>query len=191
MPIILPSRYQNAATRTADMTQDMIDLSNVVTQINAGQSPITDVIFEAHNATSSIPVPSTPTVLTFPTVVAAQNIAFDSGTGIVTVQKTGVYGVVFMINAFPTVITSYFYGLEVDTGSGFVAVPSSGRQQAQNININGQIQFVSQSFLTAGLRARVYVWASNGTATFQTTNLTALPGGSLFVPATRVLITGV
>lgn len=34
MIITLPSRYQNAPTRTADMTQDMVDLFGVVEQIN-------------------------------------------------------------------------------------------------------------------------------------------------------------
>lgn len=32
--IILPSRYTNATTRPADVTQDMLDLYNVVQQIN-------------------------------------------------------------------------------------------------------------------------------------------------------------
>lgn len=36
MPISLPSRYNNAATRLADMTQDMLDLYNVVQQLNSG-----------------------------------------------------------------------------------------------------------------------------------------------------------
>lgn len=36
MPISLPSRYNNAASRLADMTQDMLDLFNVVQQLNSG-----------------------------------------------------------------------------------------------------------------------------------------------------------
>lgn len=35
MAITLPTAYQNAATRTADVTQQMLDLYNVVQQINA------------------------------------------------------------------------------------------------------------------------------------------------------------
>lgn len=38
MPIILPSRYNNAPIRPADMTQSMMDLYNVVMQLNAGFS---------------------------------------------------------------------------------------------------------------------------------------------------------
>lgn len=36
MPITLPSSYQNAPSRPADVTQTMLDLYNVVQQINAG-----------------------------------------------------------------------------------------------------------------------------------------------------------
>lgn len=36
MSILLPSRYTNAPTRTADMTQAMLDLYDVVQQLNNG-----------------------------------------------------------------------------------------------------------------------------------------------------------
>lgn len=39
MPITLPSRYQNAPTRRADVTRDMLDIYNIVLQINNGVSP--------------------------------------------------------------------------------------------------------------------------------------------------------
>lgn len=39
MPIILPSTYQNAPNRPADVTQQMLDLYNVVQQINLGVLP--------------------------------------------------------------------------------------------------------------------------------------------------------
>lgn len=45
--IILPSRYQNAAARTADMTQAMLDLYSVVQQLNTGNlrvvQPVTPI----------------------------------------------------------------------------------------------------------------------------------------------------
>lgn len=192
MPIILPSRYQNAATRTADMTQDMIDLSNVVTQINAGSSPNLPLTLDAMDTTASIAVPTTPTVFTCPTVNTAQNIAFDPVTGIVTVTQGGNYQVAILLNFFPTALTTLFYALEVDFGSGsFVAVPTSGRQVSRNVNINGQVTFVSNSFLSTGLRARIYIWASAGGATFQTIAQTPLPGGPSSVVATRIQVTGV
>lgn len=46
MPVTLPSAYQNAPTRLGDVTQTMLDLFNVVTQINNGvtsTSPSTGV----------------------------------------------------------------------------------------------------------------------------------------------------
>lgn len=191
MTISLPSRFQNAATRQADMTQDMLDLSNIVTQINAGASPIQYVTLDTANLTASIPIPTTPTVLIVPTVQTQQNITFDPLTGIATVVKPGNYQVLVLLNVFPTTVNTIFYGLEVDTGSGFVSSPTSGRQQGVNLNINGQVTFASNSFFApVGLRARIYVWAAAGAATFQTTALTALPGGPNSVSATRVLITG-
>lgn len=192
MPIVLPSSYQNPIQRQADLTQTMIDLASVVTQINAGSSPILPVTLDAINTTASIPVPSTPTIFTLPTIQTIQNIAFDTATGILTVQKAGNYQVAVILNVIPVVATQVFYGLEVDTGSGtFVSVPTSGRQQGCNAAVNGQIYFVSNSYFIANLRARVYIWCSNGTTTFQTVTTTALPGGANQVAAARILITGV
>lgn len=191
MPIILPSRYQNPAQRTADMTQDMIDLASVVSQINAGSSPILPATLDGIDTTASIIPPTTPTVITVPTIQFSQNIGFNTGTGILTVQKAGNYQIALLLNTVASATTTVFYGLEVDTGSGsFVSVPTSGRQQTVNLNINGQVAFVSNSYFTAGLRARVYVWVSGATATFNTVTTTALPGGSNTVGAVRILITG-
>lgn len=191
MTILLPTRYQNATTRQADMTQTMTDLASTVTQINAGASPIQYVTFDGANLTASIPIPTSPTVLITPTVATQQNIGFDPATGIATVVKPGNYQVLVLLNVFPTTVNTIFYGLEVDVGAGFVSSPTSGRQQGVNLNINGQITFASNSFFApVGLRARIYIWASAGAATFQTTALTALPGGPNSVSATRVLITG-
>lgn len=190
MAIILPSRYQNANTRTADMTQGMIDLFNVVQQINAGFSPSIIAVLDAVDTNVSTAIPTTPTVATVPTITTQQNISFDTATGITTFLQSGTYQTVILLNVFDAVVTSIFYGSEIDVGSGFVASTNSGRQQNINININGQVVFTSFNFFPAGTRARSYVWASNGTGTFQTTSLAALPGGAIQVPAKRVLITG-
>lgn len=190
MAITLPSRYQNANIRTADMTQDMIDLSNVVAQINAGLSPSIIAVLDAVDTAASTAIPTTPTVATVPVITVQQNISFDTATGITTFLQSGTYQTVILLNVFDAVTTSIFYGSEVDIGGGFVSSLNSGRQQNINVNINGQVVFSSVNFFPAGTRARSYVWASNGTGTFQTTSLTALPGGALQVPAKRVLITG-
>lgn len=190
MAIILPSRYQNAPTRNADMTQDMLDLFNVVTQINAGLSPSIIAVLDASDTSASTAIPTTPTVATVPTITVQQNILFDTGTGITTFLQSGTYQTVILLNVFDAVTTSIFYGAEIDLGGGFVSSLNSGRQQNINVNINGQVVFTSVNFFPAGARTRSYIWASNGTGTFQTTALTALPGGALEVPAKRVLITG-
>jgi hypothetical protein len=39
MPLTLPSRYNNAPIRHADMTRPMLDLYEIVAQINTGVSP--------------------------------------------------------------------------------------------------------------------------------------------------------
>ena len=192
MAIVLPSRYQNANTRTADVTQDMADLFNVVTQINNGSSPILPATLDGIDLSASISPPTTPTVLTVPTIQVIQNIGFNTSTGILTISKAGNYQTAILLNTVASATTTVFYALEVDTGSGtFVSVPTSGRQQTVNVNINGQVAFVSNSYFTAGLRARIYVWISGATATFQTIAQTALPGGPSSVGAVRVLITGV
>lgn len=188
--IVLPSRFQNANTRTADMTQDMLDLSNVVTQINAGLSPSIIASLDAVDITASAAIPTSPTVITAPTITSFQNISFDTATGITTFLQAGTYQTVILLNVFDAVTTSIFFGTEIDVGGGFVTNTNSGRQQNINVNINGQVQFTSVNFFPAGVRARSYVWASNGTGTFQTTSLTALPGGAVQVPAKRLLITG-
>lgn len=188
--ITLPSRFQNGTVRTADMTQDMLDLFNVVTQINAGGAPSIIASLDAVDTTASIAIPTSPTIITAPTVTLSQNISFDTGTGIITFLQSGTYQTVILLNVFDAVTTSIFFGTEIDVGGGFASNLNSGRQQNINVNINGQVQFTSVNFFPAGVRARSYVWASNGTGTFQTTSLSALPGGALQVPAKRLLITG-
>lgn len=190
MAISLPSRYQNAATRQADMTQPMTDLASVVTQINSGLAPSIIASLDASDNAASLAIPTTPTILTVPTVTSAQNIGFDTVTGIISFLQTGTYQFLFLLNVFDASVTTIFYGAEIDSGSGFVSLPLSGRQESINANINGQLIFVSLNFFPAGTRARIYVWASNGAGTFQTTTLTSLPGGSLMVPCKRILITG-
>lgn len=190
MTISLPSRYQNAATRQADMTQPMLDLSNVVTQLNAGLAPLLGVTLDAYSLMASAPVPTTPTVIAPATVGMIAGVTYDPLTGLITVTQSGNYQFLLFLNVFPTVTTTLFYGAEADAGSGFVASPTSGRQQSVNININGQVTFSSASFFPAGLKIRIYVWASAGGMTYQTTTLAALPSGVVQVPAIRALVTG-
>lgn len=190
MAIILPSRYQNPAQRQADMTQDMTDLANVVAQINSGLSPSIIASLDAVDTAASTAISTTPVVITVPTITSSQNISFDTGTGIVTFLQSGTYQTIVLLNVFDAVTTSIFFGSEVDVGGGFVSSTLSGRQQNINVNINGQVIFSSVNFFPVGTRVRSYVWASNGTGTYQTTSLTALPGGALQVPAKRLLITG-
>lgn len=190
MAIILPSRYQNPSQRQADLTQDMIDLANVVSQINSGLSPSIIASLDAVDTAASTAISTTPVVVTVPTITSSQNISFDTGTGIVTFLQSGTYQTIVLLNVFDAVTTSIFFGSEVDVGGGFVASTLSGRQQNINVNINGQVIFSSVNFFPVGTRVRSYVWASNGTGTYQTTSLSALPGGALQVPAKRLLITG-
>lgn len=190
MTIVLPSRYQNATTRQADMTQPMTDLSNVVTQLNQGLAPIIFSFLDASDSVASVAIPITPTVFTVPTVSSSANISFDIPTGVITLTQTGNYQSAFFLNCFNTVVTTIFFASEADTGSGFVTLPISGRQQSINANINGQIKFISNNFFQAGTRVRVYVWCNSASAVLQTTALTALPGGVPTVVAKRIQVTG-
>jgi hypothetical protein len=191
MTISLPSRYQNASVRQADMTQPMLDLAGIVTQLNAGLAPLVAVTLDAYSLVASIPIPTTPTIITVPTIAVSSGISFDPATGIITILQNGNYQFLLFLNVFTTAVTAtIFYGAEADSGSGFVAFPTSGRQQSVNTNINGQVTFSSASFFPAGLRIRIYVWASVSGMTYQTTTLAALPSGVVQVPAIRTLITG-
>lgn len=191
MTIALPSRYQNATLRLADMTQDMADMANVVTQINLGLSPPSLAYLDAYDAVASVAIPTTPTVFTVPTIAASSNMTIDTVTGIITLTKTGTYQTVFLLNCFNTLVTTVFFASESDTGSGFVTLPVSGRQVNVNANINGQVIFVAHNFFTAGTRVRVYIWCSSVSAVFQTAALTTLPGGIPSVVAKRIQVTGV
>jgi len=188
--ITLPSRYQNPTQRQADLTQDMTDLASVVTQINAGLSPDIISFLDVYDSTASQLIPSTPTVIVFPTVNSNVNMGYDTGTGIVTIITPGIYSIILAVNCFNSVLTTVFYGAEINTGSGFSAVTLSGRQQNINVNIQGQLIFSVNANFVAGQQIKFYMWASNGTATFNTTTLTSLPDGALMVPAKRITIAG-
>lgn len=190
MAITLPTRYQNSTTRQADMTQDMLDLANVVTQINAGLAPIIFGSLDAYDSVASVLIPTVPTVFTVPTVNSSANVGYNTATGVITITQTGNYQSLFQLNCFNTTLTTLFFASEADTGSGFVTLPISGRQVTFNANINGQVIFVANNFFTAGTRVRVYLWCNSATAVFQTSALTTLPGGIPTVVAKRIQITG-
>jgi uncharacterized membrane protein YqiK len=56
MTITLPSRYQNPLQRQADMTQEMIDLANIIQQINLALAPLTNVVFSDFEVSADVQI---------------------------------------------------------------------------------------------------------------------------------------
>lgn len=135
---------------------------------------------------ASTTLPTTPTVLTFPTTNFISGFSYDSGTGIITINNSDTYTFTLLLNAVPSASNKniYFY-VEVDTGSGFAKRQYSGRQQQLVNSSTSQILIASSNYFAAGSKIKPYLWA-DATVTLQTNDL---PGtsGTVSVPAARLL----
>lgn len=127
MPVSLPSAYQNAPSRLADVTQTMIDLYNVVQQINAGStstSPTSGIGYATGAGGAVTQATSRSTAVTINTVTgtitgnntslaAATRASFTVNNSSVALRDTILLSVV----SGPTADTSHYFVDGVAAGS--------------------------------------------------------------------------
>lgn len=145
---------------------------------------------DLQDRTASIAVPTTPTLIKPPVVVAQSGgLEYDPVTGIVSGVKRAVYATVLQFNVNITGNTSFFFYAEIDAGAGFQPNRFSARKAQITNATQSQIVMASSNDFIEGLKFRFFFWADSA-CNLVTQDLPGTPPGTLTVPAVRILIAG-
>jgi hypothetical protein len=136
MPVTLPSAYQNATSRPADVTQTMTDLYNVVQQINAGvtvNSPSNGIGYSTGAGGAVTQATSRTTGVTLNTITGTI-------TGNATSLAAATRAVFTVTNSTvalrDTVLISLVSGPTADTSQFFVSAVAAGSFNITIANLN-------------------------------------------------------
>jgi len=137
------------------------------------------------NTTSSIVLPTTPTVIVAPTINYSNGIQYNTTTGVFTFTNGGVYTFHSTVNATPSAANKsvYFYA-EEDTGSGWVIKRYSARIQELTNAYEEQLTFDSTIYAVPGMKTRHFIWA-DATVTLNSVDIPGTTPGTVTVPAYR------
>lgn len=147
---------------------------------------------EAYDRTTSIAIPTTPTLLIpnsfLPPV--SEGITYDTATGVFTFQYEGVYslGISLNIKGSNAGQTVYVYA-QRNVGAGWVNNTNSGK--AYKLFNNTDTQFVNAQsvYRAAGEQTRYYIYASSSGPTLETITLPGVTP-TVYVPAIRIQFCG-
>jgi len=142
---------------------------------------------DIQDRSTTLTLPTTPTVFK-PSTIAVQNlIGYDPATGIITLPESRCYQTFLVVNTTNTGGETIYAYVQVDTGSGFANSIYSGRQLAYGNSTSGQQSTTSVNSFAAGTRLLFYVWAAGTNASVATQ---ALPNTSptVYAPAMRLMI---
>ena len=147
---------------------------------------------EAYDRTTSISVPTTPTLLIPNSFLPPVNegITYDTATGVFTFQYEGVYSLSISLNLKGSNANQIVYVYaQKNVGAGWVNTTNSGK--AYKLTNGVDVQFVnSQSvYRAAGEQTRYYIFASTSGPTLETTTLPGVTP-TVYVPAIRIQYTG-
>jgi uncharacterized protein involved in outer membrane biogenesis len=145
---------------------------------------------EAYDLSSSITVNSTPTLLTPANFINAQNITYNSSTGVFTFNYKGGFALSLVVNALASAAIQILYiYAQTNTGSGWVNNANSGKSYQL---INGQVTqvvFPQAVTRTVGEQVRYYIYSNDGHVTLQTSTLPGVTP-TVYVPAIRIQYAG-
>lgn len=112
---------------------------------------------------TNIAANATPQILMLPDVNQVMNCAYDTATGIITLQQNGTYTFEFQFLATSLLGGRLNFYAEADTGSGFVVRPKSCRTR----NVTGLqtdlVAFGATAFFRQGTRLRAYIFGNGFT----------------------------
>lgn len=139
----------------------------------------------------AIALPTSATTFIWPTIMTSYgDIGYDTSTGTVTINKTGVYTFNFTYNVVvPSGTRSVFSGAKIWNGTSFVPSRYSARAVSVRNNETGQAIFTSTNRFVAGTQIQFDTWCDNGVNIQAVTPVGGASGYT--IPAARILITGV
>lgn len=142
--------------------------------------------FEVRNVSSSVTLPTTPTILMLPTVAYNDGFTYDAETGILTFLSSGNYTVNLLLNAEPSASNKniYWYA-EVKVGANWVPVRYSARMLRLVNATATQMLISSTNYWPVGSQVRMYLWA-DATVYLKSTDLPGTTEGTVTLPAARL-----
>ena len=145
---------------------------------------------EIRDTRTSITLPTTPTVFAAQTFVGGSGFTYDAGTGVLTINQSGSYGINIQFNAEPSASNKniYFY-VEDSTngGSTWNITRYSGRQLVLPNATETQVSVNAARYYVAGTKLRFYIWG-DATVNLKTSDLPGTAAGTVTKPAYRFLI---
>lgn len=151
--------------------------------------PVLPMALELYDTSASRAVSTTQdSVLILPTKqVAVGGLDYDTETGEITIPLPGIYSLQMTLNPVGGVTTNFWFYASLNSGSGYVNHPTSGRRARVTGAFETQILMSSESYFPAPLKLRFHLWVSDAI----NLNTTSVPGESgVSTPAIRILITG-
>jgi hypothetical protein len=179
----IPPLQPNFQVRLGQLTNSSAIIGSIYARLS--RSPWYPSL-EVVETGSAIVLPTVPTVFAMNTTVYNDGFVYNSTTGEFTFLVSGTYSFTLILNATANAANKnvYFYG-EVDTGSGYVISPYSGRQQGILNTTQIQLVISVNKYFPIGAKARFYLWA-DATVTLDTTNLPGTTAGTVKLPAARM-----
>ena len=145
---------------------------------------------EAYDRSSSITVNSTPTLLTPANYINANNITYDSTTGVFTFKYSGSFSLALNVNAYASASNQVLYiYAQTNTGTGWVNNANSGQSYVLPNGQLTQIVYANAVTRTAGEQVRYFIYSSDSKVTLQTGTLPGVTP-TVYVPAIRIQYSG-
>jgi hypothetical protein len=146
---------------------------------------------EVRDTSTSVSLPSTPTVFKLPSIVDTSGISYDTSTGEITIVNGGTYMFILLLNAKSSTANKflYFYA-ELDTGSGYAIRRYSARSQLLKTTNDEQVLFSSTNYFAKGTKIKLYVWGESSGFTIDSQDVPGTTAGTVTLPAARLLMAG-
>jgi hypothetical protein len=141
---------------------------------------------EVYDRSATITVNSTPTLLTPANFINANNVAYNSSTGVFTFAYAGSFSLALNLNANASASgqTLYVYA-ESNTGSGWSVIPNSGKAYQLPNSQHTQIMYANSVVRTVGQQIRYWIYSNDSKVTLVTDTMPGVTP-TVYVPAIRI-----
>ena len=142
---------------------------------------------EIRDTSSSITLPTTPTIFKASSAVTVQGFTYDLSTGVLTVGESGSYAIAIQFNAQPSASNKnvYFYAEDsTDGGSTWNVTRYSGRELQLPNSVETQVNINAARYYATGTKLRFYIWG-DATVYLKTSDLPGTTPGTVTKPAYR------
>jgi hypothetical protein len=179
--------------RVVRVIEQLIDTANDAYDMAAAAQTELDVYttplaLDIQIRDASYAVPTSPSVIIPASIETQLGIAYDASTGVITLPQDRPYNVSIGLNVNTAAARAIYSYVEVDYGSGWVAVQYSGIDMQVPIQVDGQVSASYRARFPAGTNIRFYMHASGAGVTLVSKDVPGTTAGTVIVPAYRLTI---